>query len=111
MTFNGKRFDFPYLIIRSAIMQVSPSLTLPIEPGSTHPHFDVYEVLAGNPRHRKGNLDYFTDVFGFPSPKQELDGSQVSDAFREGRIEDIARYCLADCHATADLYGRLKAFF
>ena len=111
VTFNGKSFDFPYINIRSAILEISPSMPLSIRRYATKPHFDVREVLAGNDRHRRGTLDYFCAIFGIPSPKSELDGSQIGDAFRDGRHEEIERYCLADCQATAELYERLKAFY
>ena len=111
VTFNGKSFDFPYINIRSAILEIPPSMPLPIRHFTTRPHFDVREVLAGNDRHRRGTLDYFCAIFGIPSPKSELDGSQIGGAFRDGRHEEIARYCLADCGATAELYERVKAFY
>jgi predicted PolB exonuclease-like 3'-5' exonuclease len=41
----------------------------------------------------------------------EMDGSLVGQAFAEGRIQEIERYCLADCRATLELYRRLKAFY
>ena len=111
VTFNGKSFDFPYIIIRSAILELMPSMALPIQRYTTRPHFDVREVLAGNDRHRRGTLDYFCAVFGIPSPKSGLDGSRIGDAFRAGRHEEIGRYCLADCQATAALYERVRPFY
>ncbi len=40
-----------------------------------------------------------------------MDGSLVGQAYAEGRIEEIERYCLADCRATLALYRRLKPFY
>jgi DNA polymerase elongation subunit (family B) len=111
VTFNGKSFDFPYINVRSAILEVPPTMLLPTRRYTTHPHFDVREVLAGYERHRRGNLDYFCAVFGIPSPKENLSGAAVGQAYREGRLDEIARYCLADCRATAALYERLLPFF
>ena len=111
VTFNGKSFDFPYINIRSAILEISPTIPLPIRRFKTGSHFDIREVLAGNERHRRGSLDYFCAVFGIPSPKTELDGSQVGQAFEEERLDEIGRYCIADCLATARLYQKLKAFY
>jgi predicted PolB exonuclease-like 3'-5' exonuclease len=111
VTFNGKSFDFPFVNIRSAILQVSPTLELPLRRYTTYPHFDVREVLSGYDRHRRGSLDYFCAVFGIPSPKENMDGAAVGAAYHDGRIEEIATYCLADCRATAALYERLKPFF
>ncbi len=111
VTFNGKRFDVPYLNIRSAIHGLEPEFVIPSEPWSRSPHLDLREALEGNDRRRKGSLDYFCAVFGIASPKTEMDGSLVGNAFAEGRIEDIARYCLEDCRATAALYRRLEPFY
>ncbi len=111
VTFNGKSFDFPYVNIRSAILQVPPSVKLPVRRYTTHPHLDLREALAGNDRYRRGSLDYFCAVFGIPSPKKNLDGAGVGQAFKQGRIEEIARYCLDDCRATAALFERLKPFY
>jgi DNA polymerase elongation subunit (family B) len=111
VTFNGKRFDIPYLNVRSAIHGLMPRVVIPMERFTTHPHFDVREVLVGNERHRRGGLDYFCAIFGIDSPKAELDGSQVAGAYAEDRIEEITRYCLADCRATAALYRRLRPFW
>jgi 3'-5' exonuclease len=111
ITFNGKSFDFPYINLRSAILEIEPSVPLPTRRYTTRPHFDVREVLAGDDRRRKGTLDYFCAIFGIPSPKEELDGSQIGEAFQNGRYEAISRYCLADCQATAALYHRLERFY
>ena len=110
VTFNGKSFDFPFLNIRSAILRVPPPMRLATRRYTSHPHLDLQEALAGGDRHRLGSLDYFCAVFGIPSPKQHLDGAGVGPAFRQGRIDEIARYCLDDCRATAALYERLKPF-
>ncbi len=111
VTFNGKSFDFPFINVRSAVLQVPPTMILPTGRHTTHPHFDVREVFAGHERHRRGNLDYFCAVFGIASPKQHMDGKGVGAAYRQGRIEEIARYCLGDCRATAALYERLKNYY
>lgn len=111
VTFNGKRFDFPYITIRSAILEIAPSMPLPMRRYTTRPHFDVHEVLAGNDRHRRGSLDYFCAIFGLPSPKEHMDGAAVGDAFRQGRFDEIARYCLSDCRATGALYQRLRPYY
>lgn len=111
VTFNGKRFDVPYIHIRSAVHGLDPGVRLPNEPGTFDRHFDVREALEGNERRRRGSLDFFTATFGVPSPKTELDGTLVGEAFKNGRIDDIVRYCLDDCRATAAIYERLAPFY
>jgi len=111
VTFNGKSFDFPFINLRSALLQVAPSLPLPTRPYRTSPHFDVREVLSAGDRSRPGTLEFFCTIFGMSPPKATLAGAQIGEAFREGRLEEIAAYCLADCRATAALYDRLKPFY
>jgi predicted PolB exonuclease-like 3'-5' exonuclease len=111
VTFNGKRFDVPFLNLRSAVHGLAPPVVIPAEPQSRSPHFDVREVLEADDRRRRGSLDYFCSIFGLPSPKELMDGSLVEQAWAEGRIEDIERYCLSDCRATAALFLRLKPFY
>ena len=108
VSFNGRRFDVPYLNIRSAIHGIEPPYPIPLGWSS---HFDVREAFEGDDKRRRGSLDYFCAVFGLPSPKMEMDGSGVGQAYAEGRIEDIERYCLADCRATLALYRRLRPFY
>ncbi len=111
MTFNGKRFDIPFLNVRSAIHGLTPSKVIPADPLTTRPHFDVREVFEGNDRRRRGSLDYFTAIFAVPSPKSKMDGAKVNDAYAEGRLDDIVQYCLEDCRATAAIYERLAPLY
>ena len=113
VTFNGKSFDFPYINVRSAILNVPipRELILDTRRFSTDRHFDVREVLTNYDRYRKGTLEFFCEIFGVPSPKDGIDGSKVGDYFRQGRIDEIANYCLADCKATAELYQRLRHYY
>ncbi len=111
VTFNGKRFDIPFLNVRSAIHGLAPSKVIPADPLTTRPHFDVREVFEGNERRRRGNLDYFTAIFDIPSPKSKMDGAKVNDAYAEGRLDDIVQYCLEDCRATAAIYERLAPLY
>ena len=111
VTFNGKRFDIPYLNVRSAIHDLRPRVVIPSEPLTTHPHFDLREALEGNDRRRRGSLDYFCAVFGVASPKSKMDGASVGQAYEDGRLDEIVSYCLQDCHATAAIYEKLAPFY
>jgi DNA polymerase elongation subunit (family B) len=113
VTFNGKSFDFPYINIRSAIngVPIPRDILLDTRRFSTERHFDVREVLTNFDRYRKGTLEFFCDIFGVNSPKNGIDGSKVGDYFKQGRLDEIAHYCLADCKATGELYQRLKNYY
>jgi DNA polymerase elongation subunit (family B) len=113
VTFNGKSFDFPYINVRSAILGVpSPrDILLDTRRFATDRHFDVREALTNYDRYRKGTLEFFCEIFGVPSPKNGIDGSKVGAYFAQGRVEEIARYCLGDCKATAELYRKIRPYF
>ena len=102
VTFNGKSFDFPYINIRSAINEVPiPRDTfLDMRRFSIDRHFDVREVLTNYDRYRKGTLEFFCEIFGVPSPKNGINGSNVGEYYKAGKLDAIAQYCLVDCMAT-----------
>jgi len=48
-------------------------------------------------------------VLGIPSPKEDLDGSQIRSVYYEdGDVERIARYCELDVVTTAQVFLRLR---
>ncbi len=66
------------------------------------------EVLSfWNARSCEGTLDFWCRQFGIESPKGGFDGSDVGAAYRDGRLGEIARYCVGDARATARLDLRL----
>jgi DNA polymerase elongation subunit (family B) len=113
VTFNGKSFDFPYINIRSAIhgVAIPRDLVLDTRRYSTDRHFDVREVVTNYERYRKGTLEFFCEIFGVPSPKNGINGRNVGEYFKAGKLDDIARYCLGDCKATGELFLKLKNYY
>jgi 3'-5' exonuclease len=110
VTFNGRAYDGPILMIRSAQLGIRPSrMLVPKRFGSFGDHCDLAEVLTFLGATRENyKLDYWCRRFDIESPKGSIDGSQVGRAYREGRIEDIGEYCLRDVRATAALYRKLE---
>lgn len=110
VTYNGRQFDGPYLMLRSAMLGVAPSMNLAGYRYSMRPHCDLAEVLTFHGATRPMySLDYWCRRFGITSPKEEgLDGSRVQEYYDTGRIQDIVEYCARDVIATAQLYERLE---
>ena len=109
VSFNGRTYDGPMLMIRSAQLGVKPSKNLVGNRYRMTDHCDLLEVFTflGAVRDRY-SLDYWCRRFDVESPKGSIDGSQVSRAYREGRIEEIGEYCLRDVRATAELYRKVE---
>lgn len=108
ITFNGRTFDGPFLMIRSAILGIAPTRNLVPYRYSFQDHCDLAEVLSFYGTRPKNSLVFWCHQFGIPSPKEEMSGEMVGEAYRRGLMDDIARYCLADARATAELYLRLE---
>jgi hypothetical protein len=109
ISFNGRGYDLPWLAIRSAMLGVKIGRPIESKPWERHEHVDLMDVLTfGGAARDRFKLEYWCRRFGIESPKTMLDGSQVSGAYRQGRIEDIGEYCLRDTRATAELYRKLK---
>lgn len=114
ISFNGRQFDGPFLMIRSAIHGVQPKRDLVGNRYRFHPNCDLREVLNFNgtvsPRQMRFNLDLACKSFGIVSSKSDgMDGRAVETLYRAGRHEDIALYCLEDVRATSELYLKLES--
>ncbi len=110
VTFNGRGYDGPILMIRSAQLGVRPSRQLVGYRYDIREHCDLADVLTFQGTTRENyKLDYWCRRFDIESPKGGIDGSQVGRAYRDGRIEDIGEYCLRDVRATAALYRKLES--
>jgi predicted PolB exonuclease-like 3'-5' exonuclease len=106
VTFNGRSFDIPYLMIRSAILNVPISRNdLMGQRFSAHPHCDLLEQLSFYGATRRMSLDMYCRAFGIESPKEEgISGADVGRLYAAGEHQKIADYCARDVKATAELY-------
>jgi hypothetical protein len=109
VTFNGRGFDGPFLMLRSAALGVTVTRNLVGYRYAIRPHTDLLEVISFFGASRKWNLDFACKVFGVESPKEHgLDGYAVGPYYRSGRVREIALYCRRDVEATARLYGKME---
>lgn len=118
VTFNGRGFDVPFLMVRSAIHGIRPSKDLMAgrylyqqRAGSIH--IDLLDQLSfyGAVR-KKGNLHLWSRAFGIESPKSHgVTGDDVGALFKEKKFQDIARYNVRDLYATRELYEQWEQFF
>ena len=106
VTFNGRGFDCPYIMVRSAVHRIKPTRELMPYRYDTKLHIDLYDQFTFYGAMRRGfSLHMLTRAFGIKSPKEAgVDGSAVKDLFEEERGMDIARYCFRDVWATRELY-------
>lgn len=113
INFNGKSFDVPFILIRSAVHGIRPTKNIMSNRylGSQKfdaKHIDLLDELTfyGAVR-RKGSLHLWSRAFGIKSPKSEgVTGDDVGRLFREKKFLEIARYNVGDLRATKELFMR-----
>jgi len=104
ITFNGRNFDVPFLMMRSAMLGVKVTKNL-MGYRYGEEHIDLLEQFTFYGSTRKFNLDFYCQSFGIESPKsKDISGMEVKNLYEAGRIKDIAVYCSKDIYATCQLY-------
>lgn len=117
ITFNGRSFDAPFLMVRSAVHGIRPSKDLMrgryfSQQNPNAIHIDLYDQLSfyGAVR-RKGSLHLWSRVFGIESPKAGgITGDDVGKLFKEKKFLEIAKYNVGDLRATRELYDKWEKY-
>ncbi|MDR3627533.1 MAG: ribonuclease H-like domain-containing protein [Ignavibacteriaceae bacterium] len=105
ISFNGRNFDIPFLMMRSALNKIKPSKNFMTNRYDTSLHIDLLEQFTYYGITRKFNLDFYCHAFGIESPKsKDISGMEVKTLYEAGRIKDIAVYCGGDIEATYKLF-------
>ena len=108
---NGKEFDFPYIARRMLINGIDLPASLDVagkKPWEV-PFLDTMELWRFVDYKSYTSLKVLTHVFGIPSPKDDIDGSQVASVYwQEKNLRRIARYCEKDVLAIAQIMLRYK---
>lgn len=108
---NAKEFDIPYIARRTLLngLQLPPLLDIAGRKPWEVRLLDTMELWKFGDYKHYTSLRLLTHIFGIPSPKDDIDGSQVADCYyRDGDIERIAVYCEKDVLAVAQLLLRYK---
>ncbi|SFW28406.1 hypothetical protein SAMN02927921_00911 [Sinomicrobium oceani] len=108
---NGKEFDFPYIARRMIIHGISIPFKINLfgkKPWEV-PHLDTMELWKFGDFKHYTSLKLLTSILGIPSPKDDIDGSQVRDVFYiEKDLDRIITYCEKDVIATAQVLLRFR---
>jgi 3'-5' exonuclease len=108
---NGKEFDFPYIARRMLINGVHLPKVLDIagkKPWEVS-FIDTLELWKFGDYKSYTSLELLTKVFGIPTPKDDIDGSMVSEVYwKENDLPRIVKYCEKDVLAIAQLLLKYK---
>jgi hypothetical protein len=106
ITFNGRSFDCPFLMLRSALLGVAPSRNLMPYRFSAREHCDLLDQLTFYGALRKFTLEAYCRGFGIGRAGGDSGRPDVPRLVDEGRYREIADYAAGTVRATAELYRR-----
>ncbi len=101
-------FDLRFIMCRAIVLGVKVPALWPRDPKPWDQQvFDTMTAWAG----AKGtiSLDRLCEALGIESPKGELTGAGVAQAWAEGRFDEIAAYNRADVIAVREVYRKFEA--
>jgi 3'-5' exonuclease len=110
---NGKEFDYPYICRRMLINSVPlpAALNLSGKRAWEVQHLDTMELWKFGDYKHFTSLDLLAAIFGIPSSKTDLDGSQVNRAYHlDNDLEKISEYCRGDVVVLAQLFLKLRGY-
>lgn len=108
---NVKEFDIPFISRRMLVNAVE--LPNSIDNAGKKPwevsHLDTLELWKFGDYKNFTSLSLLTDLFDIPTPKDDIDGSQVAGVYYEEKnLERIVQYCEKDVLAVANLLLRFR---
>lgn len=106
---NIKEFDIPYICRRMLINRLPIPFAMDLsgkKPWEVN-FLDTLEMWKFGDYKNYTSLKLLTAIFDIPTPKDDIDGSQVAEVYhKEKNIQRIATYCEKDVLATAQLLLR-----
>ncbi len=108
---NGKEFDFPYIARRMIINNVKlpEKLNLFGKKPWEIAHIDTLELWKFGDYKHYTSLNLLTNILGIPSPKNDINGSEVAQVYyQEKNIDRIVKYCEKDTLAVVQLLLRFS---
>ena len=108
---NAKEFDLPFIARRMIINKISlPSkLNLVGKKPWEIPHLDTLEMWKFGDYKHFTSLKLLAKILGIPSPKDDIDGSEVATVYyKENDIDRIVTYCEKDTLTVAQIFLRMR---
>ena len=108
---NAKEFDLPFIARRCIINSIPlpAKLNLVGKKPWEIPHLDTLEMWKFGDYKHFTSLKLLAKVLGIPSPKDDIDGSEVAAVFyKENDIDRIVTYCEKDTLTVAQIFLRMR---
>ena len=108
---NGKEFDFPWIARRFLINGMHPPKPFQLfgkKPWEIQ-HLDTMELWKFGDYKSYVSLELLANVFGIPTPKDDIDGSMVASIYYiEKDLFRIVTYCEKDVLTLANVFRRMR---
>lgn len=108
---NGKEFDFPYIARRLLINGIQPPIIFQMfgkKPWEI-PHLDTLELWKFGDWKSFASLELLAHIFGVPTPKDDIDGSQVASVYYQDKdLLRIVKYCEKDVLTLCNVFRRMR---
>jgi predicted PolB exonuclease-like 3'-5' exonuclease len=107
--YNGLNFDIPFILQRMAYCRIPPKgrSFVNLRRFSNDPHFDVMMAYYNWDYTKTLPLGILAELHGLPSPKEELAGDQVFEAYQKNEWDKISHYCEFDTATTLNLWWKI----
>ncbi|MFV0471924.1 MAG: 3'-5' exonuclease [Paludibacteraceae bacterium] len=108
---NIKEFDIPFICRRMLIngLQLPPALQIHNKKPWELNFIDTMDYWKFGDYKNFTSLKLLATIFEIPTPKDDIDGSQVADVYyKEKNLERISRYCEKDVVATAQVWLKMN---
>ncbi|HKC69625.1 MAG TPA: 3'-5' exonuclease [Bacteroidia bacterium] len=108
---NGKEFDFPFMCRRMLVNGISLPEVLQIQGKKPWEitHLDTMELWKFGDYKSYTSLQLLAAIFDIPTPKDDIDGSQVAKVYYEEKnLERIKTYCEKDVVTVARLLQKMR---
>ncbi len=104
---NIMNFDLTFLYQRSIVLNIKPSKDLSFARYRSSPIFDTMCEWSKWGFQKNVGLEHIALALGLPTPKDGIDGSEVYDFFKRGKVKEICDYCMRDVETTRQIYKRM----
>ncbi len=99
-------FDLKFIMKRGIIHGVKPSVPINF---ARYRHNVVYDTMWEWERWSKRiSLDKLAYILSLPTSKTTMDGSQVYEYYKRGKIDEICEYCMRDTELVRKIYRKIN---
>ena len=109
---NIKEFDIPYICRRMLVngLPLPPALQISGKKPWEIMFIDTLELWKFGDFKNYTSLNLLTAIFGVPTSKDDIDGSQVANVYyNENNLPRISTYCQKDVVATAQVFLKINS--